>query len=221
MKKMARAILMMLALLCACVQAVAADNGQDSGDLSAQYQYMTWVDHDEYAMVVPGDFVVDSKGTLYIVNQFFDRVQVYQGGKYRYSIRLKKSGGGTCYLKLDGDDNLYISLVRGNYGLKYHGQTLLEVVDDYQKAGDYPQYFSACGYEYTDVKGNVYERHNPVWDTCVTRITPDGRQVKIYQMPVHLWLMKAGVYMGICLWFVIGSTFAILSSIKKWQSEQH
>lgn len=210
MKKVFMSLLIILMGLFTPILAYAEGTGS-TYNLKEKYQNRYSIDSGCKILVGVDGIAVDSKGNIYISNMTFDRVQVYYNNKFLYSYMVDKSinSSGSLFIRIDQNDNLYLSFVRTNIGFKFNNKQLVEAVDNYNNYPGYPRSNLRILNKCNDVYGNSYQLQSKFGYNYITKTSPDGQTSTVYSIPLSHYLLKLSIGIILILFFITVSFFGV------------
>lgn len=216
MKKLITLLLLFLITITLLSFNTDAEENNGYENMKNKYSYLYAIDNDCKPLVTPNGIAVDSDGNIYILNMMFGKVQVYNNNKflYSYSISDRGTGGGSMHIKIDKDDNMYLSLSRSDIGLKFNDKQLIEAVDNYQDYTDYP---INDNHTCSDIYGNIYKLHSILGYDFVTKNAKNGANIIVYSIPILHFLFK--LFAGIIFITLFILITIIVFKIKKMIKE--
>ena len=183
---------------------------ESNSDLSSENAQWIKVDDHQSPLLIANGIGFDSTGKLYICNSTFHKLQVYRNGEFAYSYDVNTTGA--LFIRVDSQDNLYISDCRADYGYKYKNKRLIEVVSDYNRNKYYPQDDNTvCNDKY----GNKYNLHNVFGYVYVSKTTINNVTTTIFSMSIKEFVLILLIASIIIIAFCILLIFVIRISIQQ------
>jgi len=142
----------------------------------------------------PKGIAIDSKGTIYLAIQDYDRIQAYNTKGVFIKGWFLKTGGGYFDIWIEDDNLLHAVTVRPNkhniFNLngKLLKQTSIPSFNEYKLLLK-----QAGGLREQGKDGNDYLIRNVVWYSRVLKIIPDNSNSILIKDPYYLWMARAPI----------------------------
>lgn len=210
MKKALFCFLLIIVIFMLSIIGAFAEGTNGVQNLKEKYRDIYAMDNECKPLVTPNGIAVDSEENIYIVNTLFSKVQVYKNNQYLYSYTIYTDG--SMKIKIDQNDNIYLSLARSYIGLKFFNKQLIEAVDDYRNYSDYVNQEIKLNY-CKDVYGNTYQLHSIFGYDYITKKNINGEISTVYSIPISHYLLK--LFLGILFILFFLGVVLLVNKIKK------
>lgn len=151
--------------------------------------------NNEYPIIITNSLAVDSKENVYLANEIFNTVQVYNKyGRFQYAIEVDSSGG--YYVDIDVNDNLQVVLVRSDMIETYDSKGYVINEEDIDSLYIYENYFKSKNI--FRISNTAVFKLNKVFGYISVVKDTNGKYLNIYNISIWNWLLNLLIFGLMC-----------------------